>query len=264
MTALGTFHGYGKELEEQLRAKTFPIAVKLLEKEEDIPEGAVRPRRDLGYHLALCQAFSMSRRDGKLMAMVKEDNWCFEPVVGLGFAEPPQYFLEGHNRFPESALTLEVGSIWVRGFPRLAPDKYMGIVSAPLMTANFEPDLVIIYCDSAQLTLLLSAINCVHGHDLPCVLSGHAACVYAVVPVIQNRQYHVTSPCFGDSRRGMAQDNEIIFSAPIEKVEDLLAGLKYLVKYGMGMPRAMPIHPEFKLSESYAKIGRMVGLEIEQ
>ncbi len=31
MTALGTFHEYGRELEEQLRAKTFPVAVKLLE-----------------------------------------------------------------------------------------------------------------------------------------------------------------------------------------------------------------------------------------
>ncbi|NIM05156.1 MAG: hypothetical protein GTN65_05965, partial [Armatimonadetes bacterium] len=84
----------------RVRLKTFPLALKLLEKEGDIPDGAKRPLRDFGYHLSLCQAFQISRRDGATIAMLKEDNWCFEPVVGYGLGEAPQYFLEGHNRFP--------------------------------------------------------------------------------------------------------------------------------------------------------------------
>ena len=43
----------------------------MLEKEEDIPEGAFRPKRDKGIHLAQCQAFAMSRRDGITVAMLK-------------------------------------------------------------------------------------------------------------------------------------------------------------------------------------------------
>ena len=61
---LSDFHAYGEELEKRLRLQTFPLAVKLLEKEGDIPEGAIRPMKDFGYHLALCQGFARSRREG--------------------------------------------------------------------------------------------------------------------------------------------------------------------------------------------------------
>ena len=74
MPDLSAYQKYGEELERLLKLKTFPFAVKLLEKEEDIPEGAVRPKKDLGHHLALCQGFSLSRRDGQIVAMMKEDN----------------------------------------------------------------------------------------------------------------------------------------------------------------------------------------------
>ena len=51
MTTLEEYHGYGEELERLLLLRTSPIAVKMLEKEEDIPDGAYRPRKDDGVHL---------------------------------------------------------------------------------------------------------------------------------------------------------------------------------------------------------------------
>jgi len=119
-------HKYAEEIERRLRLRTFPLAMKLLEKEEDIPENAIRPLRDWGYRLELCQAYATSRREGMLIAMLKEDMWCFEPVVGYGIAEPPQYFLEGHNRFPEDVKTLEAGKNYASDFPRLPAGKYIG------------------------------------------------------------------------------------------------------------------------------------------
>ena len=59
MTTLKEYNSYGEDLERLLRLRTSPIAVKMLEKEEDIPEGAIRPKKDRGYHLAKCQAFAM-------------------------------------------------------------------------------------------------------------------------------------------------------------------------------------------------------------
>jgi uncharacterized protein (DUF169 family) len=74
MADLKIYHGYGDELERQLRLKTFPLALKLLENEADIPGEAQRPVRDFGHHLSLCQAFQISRREGMAVAMLKEDN----------------------------------------------------------------------------------------------------------------------------------------------------------------------------------------------
>ena len=88
MVNLKVYQEYGDELERRLRLKTFPLAIKMLESEKDIPEGAKRPLKDFGHHFSLCQVFQMSRREGRTMAMVKEDHWCFEPVVGYGLGEP--------------------------------------------------------------------------------------------------------------------------------------------------------------------------------
>ena len=92
MTTLEEYHGYGEELERLLLLRTSPIAVKMLEREEDIPEDAYRSKRDDGVHLAQCQAFTMSRRQRRTVAMLKEDNWCWAPLVAWGLVEHIRHF----------------------------------------------------------------------------------------------------------------------------------------------------------------------------
>jgi hypothetical protein len=35
------------------------------------------------------------------MALLKEDNWCFYPVIGYGLAEPPADFLDYNSCYPD-------------------------------------------------------------------------------------------------------------------------------------------------------------------
>lgn len=267
MSGISVFNEYGEEIDRRLRLRSFPLAVKMLGKEEDAPEGAKRPKRDFGYHLSTCQAFFTSRNrlgQGMVIASLKEDMWCFEPVIGYGLAAPPAHFLAGHNRFPESVSSLEAGSNWAHAFPRFEFGKYIGIVSAPLTTASFDPDVVIIYCNSAQLTNLLMARVWKDGQDITCRMSGHAACVYSVVPAIQRGECQVTIPCLGDRRRAMAQDDELIFSVPKGKLEDLVLALRHFEESGY-KPVAHPmVMPEYELVESYAEIARMLGMDVDR
>ena len=69
MTADNEYNRCGEELEELLGLKTSPLAVKMLEKEADIPPEAIRPKKDRSYHLAQCQAFSLSRKDKETISM---------------------------------------------------------------------------------------------------------------------------------------------------------------------------------------------------
>jgi uncharacterized protein (DUF169 family) len=249
------------EFQKYLLLKSTPIAVKMLKTEEEIPAGAIRPLKDLGYHLSLCQTFALARRQGKTIAMLKEDNWCCEPVIGYGFEKPPEYFLEGNNRYPDTARTLEAGRNWATNqLPKFEPNKYVGIVAAPLDKANFEPDVIIVYCDPAQLTQILITVNWIDGNDVICALGGHAVCVYAVVPVIQNDQYQISIPCIGDRKRAGAQDDELIFSFPLKKAEDLIAGFKA----NLGFPIKYDVMPEYQLPKSYVKIGKMMGFLPEE
>jgi uncharacterized protein (DUF169 family) len=259
MADLKSYREYGEELERRLRLKTFPLALKLLRKETDVPQGAIRPLKDLGYHISLCQTFQMSRREGKTVAMLKEDNWCFEPVVGFGLGEPPDYFMEGHNRYPRDVATLEAGKHYAEEFPRLEVGRYIGIVSAPLRATDFEPEFVMIYCDSSQLCLLMLGREYKEGYNLKCALSSHAACVYGVVPAVLSGRSQVAVPCRGDHYRAMAGDEEMIFTVPQGELQDLMIGLRHVESTGSKLPQGYAFRPEYPLHESYKKIAQMMG-----
>ncbi len=249
MTSLKEYNSYGEDLERLLLLRTSPIAVKMLEKEEDIPEGAIRPKKDRGYHLAQCQAFAMSRRQRASVAMLKEDNWCWAPLMGYGLVENPHdSFVDEHAYFP----CLECG-------------KYIGIVSAPLKTANFEPDLVLIYSNTAQLRSILSVVKyrekaLVHSEFDPI-----DSCVYSVVPVLLNGQYRITLPDPGDYERAMAGEDEIIFSVPRDKMEGLISDLRQSEERKSGYTyHAMEMRPDFPQPEFYKRLFRMWGLDVEE
>ena len=84
MISVREYNEYGTFLESSLALKSSPLAIKMVKTEDDIPEGALRPKRDRGYHWAQCQAFSVSRYQDKTVAMLKEDNWCWGPLFAYG------------------------------------------------------------------------------------------------------------------------------------------------------------------------------------
>jgi len=255
---LTIYNDYCERIEEQIRPITYPLAIKMLESEDEIPDDAKRPTVDYGACMSTCQVFSLTRRYGETVVQLFEDMWCPEPVIGYGLAEPPEYFLEGNNRYPDGVSSLEAGANWAQEFPRFEVGKYVGVVSGPLRTVSFEPDVAAFYCNSAQLLRLLLGIAYEDGRDLPVVLGGHAACVYTVVPTMQKNQCWVSVPCRGDRGRAGAQDDELIFSVPKNQIGRLANGLE---QTGTGsIPTGFSMVAEYGLSESYAKMARLMGM----
>ena len=256
---LNTFNRYGRKLEKQIRPMSHPIAIKFLKSEKDIPKGAKRPKNDYKSCMPTCSVFALSRKNGFTMAQLKEDMWCPEPVIGFGLSEPPKYFMDGYNRYCDGVETLEVGATWANQFPRLEAGKYVGFVSAPLITAKFEPDVVVIYCNSAQLLRMLLAMAVKDGNDITTRLSGHAACTYAVVPSMISGECKVAVPCRGDRGHAGCQDDELIFSVPKGKLKDLVEGLEHA---GTGfVPTRIVMQYQYKLNPAYAKLCRLMGMK---
>lgn len=265
MAKLSDLNSYGEEIERRLQLRTSPIAIKLLQKEGDIPEGTIRPKKDRGLHLGLCQAFAMSRREGAQVAMLKEDHWCYPPVIAFGLDEPPEFILEGNMDFPNRVADLEAAKRLARTSPRLESGKYVGVVSAPLKTANFEPDLVVIYCNSAQLRCLLTGIKYKEGYRVTSTLEPGGACIQSTIPVILSGECYVAVPCMGDRKAALARDDEMIFSVPKNKLEDLMLGLRHIDETGSGYTAIIPtMRPEYPLYKSYVEVGRMMGMEIHE
>jgi uncharacterized protein (DUF169 family) len=262
MTTIQQYNDYGETLEKSLILRTSPIAVKMIEKESDIPKGAIRPKRDRGYHLAQCQAFAMTRRQGTTIAMLKEDNWCWAPLIGYGLVKPFDEDTISYNIFMVSDMA--AARRVMQNFPRLEYEKFIGIVSAPLKTANFLPDLVLIYCNPAQLRSMLMATKYREGFLVTSQFDPIDSCVYSVVPVISNGKYQITLPDPGEYERAMAGEDEIIFSVPRDKMEELISGLKHFEQRKLSYTDlAMQITPDFHRPDFYRQLFKMWGLDIE-
>jgi uncharacterized protein (DUF169 family) len=244
--------------------RVHPIAVKMLRGVGDVPDDAVIPTRDWGHKFSLCQAFARSQRDGLTIAMFKKDMWCFEPVVGLGFAERIPYFLEGNHRYPDSVRDLKAAGDWCRNMPHFEYGLYKGIVTAPVNTCSFMPDVITMHVNGMQTSQLLIVKNWIDGKDIHAQLSGHAVCNYAVVPPLLNRECTVAIPCKGDRRLAMAQDDEIMFSMLPEMLKDFVEGAKFLQSHNWGIPMIQEYKEEYDLKPAYAKLGEMLGMDVKK
>jgi uncharacterized protein (DUF169 family) len=246
MTAIAEFNHYGELLEKLLKLSTSPIAVKMLEKETDIPQGSFRPKKDKGYHLAQCQAFAMSRRENATVAMLKEDNWCPGAVIAYGLVQIPDN---------PQARRSNNGDAFPFG-------KYIGILTAPLKTAVFNPDVVIMYSDTNQLRNLLLAMK---QEERPAV-SGHFfpfSCASAVVTPLIRDQYTVSLPDPGEYARALTLAGEMMFAMPAHKLGSLVNDLSQYKSTGDGYAHESGplMRPDFPQPDLYKKIFEGWGMD---
>ena len=245
LSELKAFNKYGGELETSQLLRTSPIAVKMLEKEADIPKGAFRPKRDGGYHIAQCQAFGMSRREGKTVAMLKEDHWCPTALMAYGMVEKP----DSMASWGESFMSFEVGD-------------YIGILTAPLKSATFMPDVVMIYMNPAQLRGLIMPMTFGGSSQV----STHLflpSCGHAVVDPMKTGKYCVVLPDPGEYQRALTAEEEMILSIPQEKMEGLMASLKRGGRTSSHRDQHMSMHPDFEQPQFYKDMFKGWGLDSE-
>ena len=60
-------------LNTYIRPSTFPVAIKMLKSEDEIPEKTRRPFQQMKKKVAICQGIGMARKSGWTVAMGKED-----------------------------------------------------------------------------------------------------------------------------------------------------------------------------------------------
>ena len=248
---------WGEQIERLLLLKTSPIAIKMLEKEEDIPRGAFRPLKDEGIHIAQCQAFAMSRRQRMTVAMLKEDSWCPAPISAYGMVTPR----EEYPGFPHVVEDRQAAEKLAETSPEFEYGKYIGIVSAPLKNADFEPDVLIIFSNVTQLRNILYAVKYKQGYLVNTVLDPLRSCVFAIIPVMQTGECRVTIPDPGEYLRTMCGDDEIIFSAPGDNIAGLVSGLQHFSDLKQGYADlCFDMRPDFRQPEHYRKSFENWGL----
>jgi uncharacterized protein (DUF169 family) len=240
---LKEFNKYGEDLETSLLLRTSPVAVKMLEKEGDIPKGSFRPKRDGSYHIAQCQAFGMSRREGKTVAMLKEDHWCPTALMAYGIVETPSSMA----KLGETYQSFEAG-------------KYIGVLTAPLKKASFAPDVVLVYLNPAQLRGLLSPMMFGGAPQISTYLF-LPSCAHCVVDPMKSGKYCLVLPDPGEYQRALTSEEEVIFAVPNEKLPGLMASLKSGGRPYSFRDQYMSMHPDFEQPQFYRDLFKGWGLD---
>ncbi|MEM2703939.1 MAG: DUF169 domain-containing protein [Candidatus Bathyarchaeia archaeon] len=234
VNALENFKKYGEDIERLAFLRTYSLAIKLLGNESEIPSSSIRPKRDRGEHWALCQAFAVARRHGLTITMLREDHWCYTPLIFYGLVKAPESFWKGlaWTYYPGWIASQETAIKMVHEIPRLPYGKYVGLTCAPLSKVHFEPDVVMIYCNTAQLRYLLLALR-YRGYLVTSRFDPFNSCVHSVISPFQTGECYITIPDPGDYERAIAGEDEIILSVPKKRLDDLITGLKHLESKGI-------------------------------
>lgn len=236
---------YGKDLVEQLRLHYSPIAFKLIRDENEIPEGYIHPSTETGGRIAACQGFAMVRRERRSLAMLGRDHACIWPMIGYGMVpfDESDYIMTGQELFGPSGnieynLFIEdsekAGTFFKNTFPKMPKMSYIGILIAPLDIAKFVPDVVIIYARPTQLRSMLMAVKYKTGDVVESKFDSVESCLYATVSAIQDKNYKITVPDPGEYKRAYCDEDEMIFTVPAFKLDELVSSLKQFSAMGLG------------------------------
>lgn len=223
---------------EYLRLGTFPVGIKLFESLEGVPEEARRPLRDLSAHVASCQTIGMARRYGWSMVITAEDHCCAPGMMVLGFgAQKAQTYFDA-GKICESIYTetAEAGARTEATVDRLPYGKYQALWIAPLAKFTLAPDVLVVYGNSAQVMRLVQAALWKSGGVLTSVSAGRLDCSQEIVRPLLTGECQYILPCTGDRTIALTTDDEMAFSAPWSKIDEIIEGLAATHKHGIRYP----------------------------
>jgi uncharacterized protein (DUF169 family) len=208
-----------------VKPQTYPLAIKMLHSEDEIPQNAKRPLKDYGASFALCQALALSRREGLTIVLDKESQSCPIALVGLGFVRPDEY-LSGKYALAPANQPVEARMRATEGMSRFQHGKFNHILISPVQSASFDPDAIIFYGNGAQVMRMIQAAVFASGESLTSKSTGAGGCLHTVVASILEGTCKYTVPGNGERRLGLVADGELGFAMPRNRFEEVMNGLK--------------------------------------
>lgn len=236
-----------ERLDRYVRPDTFPLAIRMIEKDEALPSKAKVPGKDLGVEVATCQSYAIARRYGWTLAVSREDINCPLTKIAYGFDAGTPSYDSGEMCEGMYNASKEAGARTEAEVPKFPVGKYRAILAGPLARADYEPHVVLTYGNAAQVMLLLAASLHRSGGYLTCRFSPRIDCAESVVRTILTEQPQVVLPCYGDRVVGQAQDHEMAFSFPWSRAGEIGEALEALHKGGVRypIPAFLRFQPEF-------------------
>jgi uncharacterized protein (DUF169 family) len=241
-----------------VRPDTFPLTIRMIRPGEPLPEGVKVPSQSMGEQWIVCQSIGVARRYGWSIAVGRQDLICPLAAIAFGFRRPNPAYQGGfvsigmYCKDEQAASNLEA-STW-----HFEPGAYEYVCIAPLSRANFEPDVIALYGNSAQVMRLVHASLYARGGRLVSTTSGRLDCAELIIQTLNTGEPKVVLPCNGDRVFGMAQDYEMAFAFPWSWAAEIVRGLEGTHKGGTRYPITVAMRDTVTMPKSYQELMKML------
>jgi uncharacterized protein (DUF169 family) len=266
-TELDKYRKYGEKIEALIRPATYPLAVKMIQSESEILPEYKRPSRDMGdtdLQNFICQNFKMSRSYGWTVAVTEADMNCKLARAIYGWDLLTEKEIEWAQAFSVGlyAKDRETGNKFAQHLHSLDNNECAGLIISPLTRTKIIPDTVLIYCMPAQAMRFVQGYLFMEGGALAFSAAGRVgSCHEGVIKTIKTGQPQYVTLGNGDRVWGGAQDHEVMFSCPHDKLEILIEGLEKTHTAGLRypIPQYMNYSPGFQDAFEKAALDRAGG-----
>ena len=185
-----------RRMELLMRLKSFPVAFKMLEKKDDLKK--IPFLRRTSHKSTLCQLITLVRNfDWTVGAGLDDFLFSACPSI-LGLTDVPEVNKDGTFRSIVWVKTKKDGRKYEAAIPRLPMGKYEAVVMAPLVYNPFEPDIVLIYANPAQMMLLINALQFEDYEVMQFFCVGESSCSDAIARCYNTGKPSLTIPCYGE------------------------------------------------------------------
>jgi len=261
--SLSAYHEIGRKIEQYIRPSTFPLAVKTIQSEDEIRPEYRRPLRKQNLQSFVCQNLKIARSYGWTVAITREDINCKAARVIYGWDEMDEDYAGWTDQFSVGLYAADVETARKLGkYMYRLDNRFEGLVISPLTRTRVIPELVLIYCLPAQAMRLIQGYLYFEGGALEFSAAGRVgSCHEGIAKTLITGKPQLVLLGNGDRVWGGAQDSEVMFSCPVNKLGILTEGLEATHKAGLRypVPSYMNYSPGFQESFEKEAIKRAGG-----
>jgi len=228
-------------LQEILGLESSPVAVKFLEDPADLP----------GFTLAeksrYCQALMLARR-GESVYLTPDEITCPASARALGFKPPPEKLISGEMPAAYGLFgSAMAASRTVGDMPLLEMGKYRAVALAPLASAPFEPDVVVVEAKAEQVMwLALASMFTVGGRRTFNTGVLQATCVDATIVPFLSGEVNMSMGCYGCREATDMAPEEAIIGIPGRKLAEVVSSLERLGEKALPRVRSKTVYEMYR------------------
>ena len=223
-----------RRLELLMRLKSFPVAFKLFEDRQAMAK--IPFIRRMHHKSTLCQLINLVRSFDWTVGAELDDFMSVVCPSIIGLTDIPDYMKDGTFRSIVWTKSRRDAKKFENEIPRLPVGKYEAVAMAPLVYNPFDPDIVLIYANPAQIMLLINSLQFEDYEVMQFYCVGESSCSDAIARCYLQGKPALSIPCYGERRYGHAQDDELVMAIPAAMMDKALNGMEALYRRGIRYP----------------------------